>query len=323
MGLQHLRRVTRAHAWLCVVATLAVVLMMSVDGYALANAAGRHGLGWFVAYGVPVMLALAAWRYDGVYERLGVAAAVAKPWVVVALAAEIVVVLLGDSDVERFHVLTFGALGLALASALVPAYGFVQGGVLVLIAGTAFGLLDEVLQGFLPDRVFDPRDVLVDAIAVAAAFAFTCPFAPRLAGRTRDVEPEVWLAAVVLVAAVAGCMALGVRPSVEKKQLVGVWQSTNPCGDEETLALRRDGTLRFESGGRVSGEGTWSVDSNAFEAMLAVDPKRMIAKREPCGFAAAVPARAEIRLAGDALTLPRGGRHWTRRVDSPSAPPSR
>ncbi len=323
MGLQRLRRVTRAHAWLCVLATLAVVLLMSIDGYALASAAGRHGLGWFVAYGVPLMLALAAWRYDRLYERLGVAAAVAKPWVVVALAAEILVLLLGDSDVERFHVLTFGALGLALAWALVPAYGFVQGGVLVLIAGTACGLLDEVLQGFLPDRVFDPRDVLVDAIAVGAAFAFTCPFAPRLVGRTRDVEPQVWLAAAVLVAAVTACTALGVRPSVARKQLIGVWQSTNACGDEEALGLRRDGSLRFESDGRVSGEGTWSVDSNAFEAMLTVDPKRLSAKREPCGFAAAVPTRAEIRLTRDALTVPRGGRHWTRRAESPSAAPSR
>lgn len=323
MGPSRLPRVTRPRPWLCVAATLGVVLLMSVDGYALARAAGKHGLGWFVSYGVPLMLAIVAWRYDRVYERLGVAAAVAKPWVVVALGAEIAVVLLGDSDVERFHVLTFGALGLALAWAVVPVHGFVQGGVLVLLSGTAFGMIDEVLQGFLPDRVFDPRDVLVDTIAVGAALALTCPCAPRLAGRTRPVERGVWLAAGILVATIAGCMALGVRPSVQRKDLLGQWRGANACGEEETLAFRRDGSLRFAIGERVAGEGTWSLDSNAFESVLAVVPRRMAPAREGCGFAAAVPSRGEIRLSRDRLVLPRGGRTWTRRAEAVAPAPSR
>ncbi len=298
-----------------------VVLVMSARGYALSRWAQAHGLGWVVSWTIPAAIAGIALRYDRIYERLGVAAAVAKPWVVVGMAAEACVVLLGDSEIEHFHVLTFGVLGFALVWALVPRYGFKHGGALVMLVGTALGLADEVFQGFLPDRVYDGRDVLMNALAVAAALAFSCPFAPKLGRPPFTVPRNVWLAGAVLGAAVAASLALGTRPHLGRKDLVGAWESAGACGANEVLTFRRDGRVRWQAGDGPAVDGVWSLDANAFEAILAVDakPPPPSAPAAPGGgaFARSVPERAEIQVSAKTLTLPRGGREWTRRAEAP------
>lgn len=312
-------RVPHAAPWLGVVATLLGVLLMSARGYALSRWAQGHGLGWVVPWTIPAAMALVALRYDRIYERLGVAAAVAKPWVVVGMVAEAGVVLLGDSEIEHFHVLTFGLLGFALVRALVPRYGFQHGGALVLLVGTALGLADEMFQGFLPDRVYDGRDVAMNALAVAAALAFSCPFAPRLGRPPLAVPRNLWLASAVLAGVVAASLVLGTRPHLGRKELVGSWQSPGECGELEVLTFRRDGRVRWQAGAGKPVESVWSLDANAFEAILSVDAKAPRSSSpsaaKACTFTRAVPERGEIAVSSSSLTLPRGGRVWTRRAE--------
>lgn len=297
-----------------------VVLVMSARGYALSRWAQGHGLGWLVSWTIPAAIAVVALRYHRIYERLGVAAAVAKPWVVVGMAAEACVVLLGDSEIEHFHVLTFGLLGFSLVWALVPRYGFRHGGALVVLVGTALGLVDEVFQGFLPDRVYDGRDVLMNGLASAAALAFSCPFATRLGRPPLVVPRNVWLASAVLASTVAASLALGARPHLGRKDLVGAWESVGECGATEVLTFRRDGSARWQAGDAAPIGAVWSLDANAFEAILAIDlegpgPHPRAWAPGTCTFARSVPARAEIAIAANELTLPRGGRVWVRRSD--------
>ncbi|MBK7975683.1 MAG: VanZ family protein [Deltaproteobacteria bacterium] len=310
-----------AAPWLGVVATLLGVLAMSARGYALSRWAQGHGLGWLVSWTIPAAMALVALRYGQIYEHLGVAAAVAKPWVVVGMVAEACVVLLGDSEIEHFHVLTFGLLGFALVWALVPRYGFRHGGALVLLVGTALGLADEMFQGFLPDRVYDGRDVTMNALAVAAALAFSCPFAPRLGRPPLTVPRGVWVASAVLASVVATSLALGARPHLGRKELIGSWQSPGECGALEVLTFRRDGRVLWQAGDGKASEGVWSLDANAFEAILSVDAKASRAGSPlasgACSFARAVPERGEIAVSSSSLALPRGGRAWTRHVEPP------
>lgn len=92
---------------------------------------------------------------------------------------------------ERLHILEYGALALLVLAALEerrralsssppphwPPYFFA-----FLVTALA-GLVDELIQGILPSRVGDPRDVAFNAFAGALALA---ALAARRAARTRD-----------------------------------------------------------------------------------------------------------------------------------------
>jgi hypothetical protein len=65
---------------------------------------------------------------------------------------------------ERFHLLLFGVLGLlfmrdARSSGVDASYAF--------FLGTCIGILDELFQAVLPNRVGDIRDVVINSIGVA------------------------------------------------------------------------------------------------------------------------------------------------------------
>ena len=73
---------------------------------------------------------------------------------------------------ERVHFLQFGFLTVlarwAFAARLPPARQYLAAGVFAASAGWG----DEVIQHFLPDRVYDLRDVALNAVAVVLAVAF-------------------------------------------------------------------------------------------------------------------------------------------------------
>ena len=73
------------------------------------------------------------------------------------------------SPEERTHLIEYGVVGVFIHAALsertsqgrhvpVPA-------VLAVALTAALGLLDECIQAFLPNRYFDPRDIMVNALA--------------------------------------------------------------------------------------------------------------------------------------------------------------
>lgn len=74
---------------------------------------------------------------------------------------------------ERMHLIIYGIVALLIYAALLERSAFGRKGfaapVVVVIVTTFLGLVDECLQLALPERVFDVRDILYDAVAAAMA----------------------------------------------------------------------------------------------------------------------------------------------------------
>jgi hypothetical protein len=98
-------------------------------------------------------------------------------WLVLALVGALYAALLGRMTIlqERLHLLEYGLLALAFARAL-EARATVNGVATTLGAAglTALaGWIDELVQGILPNRHYDLRDVGFNALAGALALAST------------------------------------------------------------------------------------------------------------------------------------------------------
>lgn len=103
------------------------------------------------------------------------------------------VLLLGRMEMhqERLHILEYGVLALLVLAALEehrgapalspPLYG--RAPLLAFLVTALAGLVDELIQGIMPSRVGDPRDVAFNAFAGALALA---ALAARRAARSRD-----------------------------------------------------------------------------------------------------------------------------------------
>ena len=124
-----------------------------------------------VGFGLALLLVAATILTDGLQTRpSGVEAAVAF-----GVAAVILLVLLRLTLTERSHLIEYGVLAVFIHAALterveqgrqlpVPA-------VLAIIAAAAIGTIDEAIQLALPQRIFDPVDMLFNALAAATAVA--------------------------------------------------------------------------------------------------------------------------------------------------------
>ncbi len=67
--------------------------------------------------------------------------------------------------VERIHLLEYGLLGFMLSSALSDRWDGKKAACVALAAAAAAGYVDEAIQYFLPNRVYDLRDVGFNALA--------------------------------------------------------------------------------------------------------------------------------------------------------------
>ena len=76
---------------------------------------------------------------------------------------------------DRTHLIEYGALGVLILEALVERVKCGRHApmphLLAILAATSLGVIDECIQAFLPNRVFDPRDILFNAFAAAMAVA--------------------------------------------------------------------------------------------------------------------------------------------------------
>ena len=83
----------------------------------------------------------------------------------VAIAYFLAVSTLADVPVERIHLIEYGVLALLAVRATRHHFdGWLAYGVAMSLVFDA-GFLDEVIQKFIPDRVYDPRDVMTNAVA--------------------------------------------------------------------------------------------------------------------------------------------------------------
>jgi hypothetical protein len=112
--------------------------------------------------------------------------------VVAALLCVVTVLLLGLAiPEERVHFLQYGLMALLARYACAPALGRLRVGTglgLALLLTATLGLLDECLQGLVPGRVFDWRDVGMNAGAALTALLLDEVLHDRL--QLRHVEPE-------------------------------------------------------------------------------------------------------------------------------------
>ena len=83
------------------------------------------------------------------------------------LAAVYLVVLLTLSDmpVERVHLIEYGLIGLLAHQALRHRFAGGDRALLAVLVTLDVGLIDEVIQGLLPRRFYDTKDILVNTIA--------------------------------------------------------------------------------------------------------------------------------------------------------------
>ncbi|KPJ80650.1 MAG: hypothetical protein AMS19_09195 [Gemmatimonas sp. SG8_23] len=116
-------------------------------------------------------------------------------WVGLGVAAVygMIVVRMGVSPIERTHLFEYGLLAAIVYAALAERQrngGRVPAPAAITVAATALaGWIDEGLQARLPDRVYDLRDVGVNALAALVATAASVLLA-RLRQRAPSGEPR-------------------------------------------------------------------------------------------------------------------------------------
>lgn len=111
-------------------------------------------------------------------------------WLGVAAAYLLVLARMGIPE-ERTHLIEYGIVGAlvheALNERLLQGRRVVLPALLAMFLTSVFGALDECLQGLIPGRVFDPRDMVFNALAGVMAVT-SCAFigaARRLVTRGR------------------------------------------------------------------------------------------------------------------------------------------
>ena len=82
-----------------------------------------------------------------------------------AVLCILLTVLLGNVclyAIEFAHIVTYGLLAVLLLYSMPPSWGVVQAVVVTLFSANCISFVDELIQGITPERVFDPRDLLIN-----------------------------------------------------------------------------------------------------------------------------------------------------------------
>lgn len=181
--------------WLAALAVLLAIYASIPLAGRLAEWLQNHGLMNAVAFsfGGAFLAAVAAVFGLGLRRR----PTPAELWVGVAVtvAFVMIVVRMGVSPVERTHLFEYGLLAVLLYEAAAErrrAGGRTPSPALVAVALTAtLGWGDEAIQSYLPGRVYDLRDVGVNALAglVATGAAATLAWIRRRRDRNSSAPP--------------------------------------------------------------------------------------------------------------------------------------
>lgn len=133
----------------------------------------------------------------------GVAAALARrraplgAWLVLTLAGTIYAALALAMEVpqERLHLVEYGALALLLRAAIAESVAqrpwrqpLPNVDVWTLAGATAIGWIDEGVQGILPNRHYDLRDVAFNALAAAVALGAAAAVRAAMPGTTGETK---------------------------------------------------------------------------------------------------------------------------------------
>lgn len=173
--------------WLCTLAALAAIYASLGFAPVLAGELRDRGL-IAPAFGLGMLLVGTAIVAQGVRAR----PRGAEIAVIVGMAAVYLLMFTRIASLEeRTHLIEYGVVGLLINEALSERAGQgrrVPAPPLLAAAVTAMlGVLDEGIQAFLPNRVFDPRDILFNALAGAMAVGASAAlaWARRRLGRAK------------------------------------------------------------------------------------------------------------------------------------------
>lgn len=91
---------------------------------------------------------------------------------VAAAAVYLMVIVRIGLPEERTHLMEYGVVALVALEALRERWGserLLISAIVAILVGTVAGTIDELIQAVLPNRVFDPEDILVNILASAIA----------------------------------------------------------------------------------------------------------------------------------------------------------
>lgn len=154
-------------------------------------------------------------------------------------------------------------------------------------AAVAVGFLDEAIQGLLPNRYYDTRDLLLNLTAsglVLLAIVALSPGmgtsggngAPKNASGTtgrilsrKALTPTASDGLALLLLACVGVAFVWIRSiRFDPNLLAGCWERKNPCDIVEVIQIDPSGSIswRDESGGQAS--GTYEIGGNRLDGPL-------------------------------------------------------
>jgi VanZ family protein len=169
--------------------------------------------------------------------------------VAVALAAvDAVANATGSAEsnaVERFHFIEYGLVTWLFFRAVQPREGEVADAstlLLPLLAGLLVGTADEAVQWYVPGRIGELRDILIDGGAVAAGLIFSLGLAPpraftRRMGR-RSIRRLALMTAVV-VAALGGFVRVAHLGTIVRDPAIGAFASRFTAAELADLSADR------------------------------------------------------------------------------------
>jgi len=244
------------------------------------------GLGWIFTGGVPAVGAVAGalllWRILS-SPRPRRAMSIASLGAIAALYAFFMKTL-ATYPVERVHLIEYGLLGYMAGRRLsipdrAPGWEMWLCGAAI---AAAVGFVDEIIQGFIAERYYDNRDVMVNMASGVMGLGIV-----RILGPGRDWEVDKTslrstarrpgiMAGAVLAGVVAG-MALVSRSPLDPSALAGAWARVNDSGTCECYLF--DGHAWIEW---VDGEGNRASGTYAFGGNLVDGPMLKLSFEDNC-----------------------------------------
>ncbi len=176
---------------------------------------------------------------------------------------------------ERIHFIEYGILAVLCLRAAVRRLRGLRALLYSLLAVVIVGFLDEVIQGFLPGRFYDLRDILIDTLAgalpvVGLSALSILSLGPRAGeastrqGLSRPYRvPD--LLALALFLGLVGAVHWLDTPAWGPVSLVGSWERENPCGRFERVRIGRNGGVSWEDSDGNRAAGRFRVEGNRLD----------------------------------------------------------
>jgi len=259
--------------WRWTAAYTALILTTVTLVRTVTEALRTQGLVWVVHYGAivigglvgAVILNAFVKKARGRWVSLGVLAFVAVVYAVFMRT-------LATYPVERIHLLQYGLLGFLVFRSFGPGTEGLRRYAYSAVVVFVIGFADEIIQGFVPTRYFDMKDVFVNLASGALGLALTA--ASLFNGRCRDLFPrgprqgKTDLAALaVLGAVVFGVVAIH-DLDVALHDLEGAWNGDYPFGQEALLVFDGRGTVTIEHYDGITAAADYYFSGNVLDGPI-------------------------------------------------------